>query len=164
MINPADEALSLAFDGMASVPPSFEIFLIDRETQTAHNLRHHHRLQFAIHNLTEKHSQLVTGTKAYLNAQTLEANLHPSNYELLQNFPNPFNPSTQIIYSLPKASHVELSVYNLRGEAVATLVNERQEMDSHTVVWNAEKFGTGIYFIRIQTEGFTSLKKCIFVK
>jgi len=106
----------------------------------------------------------VAGTKAYLNEQKLPAGLHPSGFALLQNFPNPFNPATQIIYSLPEAGHVEVSVYNIRGERVATLVNERQASGSHTVVWNAEKFGSGVYFIRMQAGGIARMKKCLFVK
>jgi hypothetical protein len=164
VLNPDDEILSLAFDGVQSVPPSFEIFLIDRETQTAYDLRRNQRLQFATRHLAEKKFQLITGTKAYFDSQNLEAELQPSNYVLLQNFPNPFNPSTQIIYSLPEASHVEVSVYNLRGEAVATLVNENQEMGSHTAVWNAAEVGSGVYLIRIRAGRFESMKKCLFVK
>ena len=163
-LNPADEMLSLAFEGIHSVPPRFEIFLIDLETQTAYDLRRNQSLQFATRHLTEKRFQLIAGTKTYLNSQELEAELHPSNYVLLQNFPNPFNPSTQIIYSLPEASHVEVSVYNLRGERVATLVNEPKESGSHSVVWNAEKVGSGVYLIRIRAGRFESMKKCLLVK
>jgi hypothetical protein len=164
LLNPEDETLALAFDGVQSVPPGFEVFLIDRETQTAYDLHRNQRLQFATRNLTKKHFQLVAGTKAYLNSQTVEAVLHPSTYSLLQNFPNPFNPTTQIIYALPEAGRVEVSVYNARGERVATLVNEIQEPGSHTVVWNAEKVGTGAYFIRMRAGRFESVKKCVFVK
>ncbi len=163
-LNPEDEVLSLTFDGVATVPQAFDVFLLEPETATAYNLRANPRLQFATHDLTEKRFQLVAGTKAYLHEQSLQAELHPSSFELLQNFPNPFNPATQIIYSLPEASHVEISVYNIRGEAVTKLVNERQESGSHTVVWNAEKVGSGVYFIRMQAGRVERIKKCLFVK
>jgi hypothetical protein len=164
LFNPEDETLALTFDGMQGVPPSFEVFLIDRETQTAYDLRRNQRLQFATRNLTEKHFQLIAGTKAYLNSQTSEAELYPSSYELLQNFPNPFNPATQIIYALPEAGRVDVGVYSTRGERVATLVNEFQETGSYTVVWNAEKVGTGVYFIRMRAGRFERVRKCVFVK
>lgn len=163
-LNPEDEVLSLTFDGVATVPQAFDIFLLEPETATAYNLRANPRLQFATRNLTEKRFQLVAGTKAYLHEQSLQAELHPANFELLQNFPNPFNPATQIIYSLPEAGHVEVSVHNIRGERVATLVNERQESGSHTVVWNAEKVGSGVYFIRMQAGRVEMIRKCVFVK
>jgi fibronectin type 3 domain-containing protein len=163
-LNPEDEVLSLTFDGVATVPQAFDIFVLEPETATAYDLRANPRLQFATRHLTEKRFQLVAGTKAYLHEQSLPAELHPSSFELLQNFPNPFNPVTQIIYSLPEASHVEVSVYNVRGERVATLVNERQESGSHTVVWNAEKVGSGVYFIRMQAGRVAAVKKCVLLK
>jgi fibronectin type 3 domain-containing protein len=163
-LNPEDEVLSLTFDGVATVPPAFDIFLIEPETATAYNLRSNPRLQFATHNLTERRFQLAAGTKAYLHEQNFTAGLQPASFTLLQNFPNPFNPATQIIYSLPEAGHVEVSVYNLRGERVATLVNERQASGSHTVVWNAEKSGSGVYFIKMRAGRVEMMKKCLFVK
>ncbi|MCI0692378.1 FG-GAP-like repeat-containing protein [candidate division KSB1 bacterium] len=163
-LNPEDEMLSLTFDGVATVPQAFDIFLLEPETATAYDLRANPRLQFATRHLTEKRFQLVAGTKAYLHEQALPAELHPASFELLQNFPNPFNPSTQIIYSLPEVSHVEVSVHNIRGERVATLVNERQESGSHTVVWNAEKVGSGVYFIRMRAGSFETVNKCLFIK
>jgi hypothetical protein len=173
-LNPEDEVLSLTFDGVATVPQAFDIFLLEPETATAYNLRANPRLQFATRHLTEKRFQLVAGTKAYLHEQSLQAELHPSSFELLQNFPNPFwsgatsrsagNPSTQIIYSLPEASHVEVSIHNIRGERVAMLVNEKQTSGSHTVVWNAEKVGSGVYFIKMRAGRVERIKKCLFVK
>ncbi|GEM_PF-612899 len=163
-LNPEDEVLSLTFDGVATVPPAFGIFLIEPETATAYDLRTNPRLQFATHNLTERRFQLVAGTKAYLHEQNLTAGLQPVSFALLQNFPNPFNPATQIIYSLPEAGHVEVSVYNIRGEAVATLVNERQASGSHTVVWNAEQAGSGVYFIKMRAGRVEMMKKCLLVK
>jgi hypothetical protein len=163
-LNPEDEVLSLTFDGVATVPPAFDIFLLEPETATAYDLRANPRLQFATRHLAEKRFQLVAGTKAYLSEQSLPAELHPTSFELLQNFPNPFNPSTQIIYSLPKASHVEVSVHNIRGERVVILVDERQESGSHTVVWNAEKVGSGVYFIKMRAGRVERMRKCVFVK
>ncbi len=163
-VNPEDEILQIEFDGVHSVPENFEVFLIDRGTDTAYDLRHHQQLQFAIRNLAVKHFKLVTGTKAHLNSLELEAELYPSNFALLQNFPNPFNPVTQIVYTLPQASHVELNVYNVRGEKVVTLVNDDQEAGSHTIVWNAAQAGSGIYFIKLEAGGFSTMKKCLLVK
>ncbi|MDZ7290788.1 MAG: fibronectin type III domain-containing protein [candidate division KSB1 bacterium] len=163
-LNPEDEVLSLTFDGVATVPPAFDIFLVELETAMAYNLRANPRLQFATRHLTEKRFRLMAGTKAYLNEQSLPAKLHPASFELLQNFPNPFNPATQIIYSLPEASPVEVSVYNVRGEVVATLVNEHQEMGSHTMVWKAERVGSGVYFIKMRAGGVERMRKCLLVK
>jgi hypothetical protein len=163
-INPEDEVLSLAFEGVQAIPANFEIFLIDRDTQTAYYLRSNARLSFAVGNLPEKRFKLMAGTKSYLEAQTTGTALYPSRYELLQNFPNPFNPSTQIIYSLPEAGQVEVSVYNVHGQRVATLVNEYQEMGSYTVVWNAGEVGSGVYFIKMKAGRFSIVKKCMLIQ
>jgi hypothetical protein len=59
---------------------------------------------------------------------------------------------------------VEVSVYNVRDERVATLVNERQDSGSHAVVWNAEKVGSEVYFIRMTAGRVEKMRKCVFVK
>lgn len=164
LLNPDDEMLSLAFDGVQSLPNGFEAFLFDEDTKTNYDLRGNLRLQFATRRLAEKHFLLIIGAKSFVESQSPEGELHPKDYALLQNFPNPFNPATQIIYSLPKNARVELSVYNIRGEKVATLVNQDQDAGSHTIVWNAAQVGSGIYFIKLEAGGFRMMKKCLLVK
>ncbi len=93
----------------------------------------------------------------------------PDKYELRQNFPNPFNPETSIIYGLPKESNVRIEVYNLLGQAVVTLVNEKQKSGYHSVQWNGcDNSGTmmksGVYIYRITSGGFTETKKMILLK
>ncbi len=93
----------------------------------------------------------------------------PDKYELRQNFPNPFNPETSIIYGLPKESNVRIDVYNLLGQAVVTLVNEKQKPGYHSIQWNGcDDFGTimksGVYIYCITSGGFTETKKMILLK
>ncbi|RIK63673.1 hypothetical protein DCC62_26420 [candidate division KSB1 bacterium] len=164
IVNPADVLLRLTFDGVKQIPAGFEAFLVDEETETAYNLRSNNRLEFAIKNLTEKKFKLLAGNKSYVTEQAHEVELYPHNYVLLQNFPNPFNPATQIIYSLPEADMVELSVYNIHGQLVAKLVNELQSAGSHTVVWQARRAGSGVYWIRLQAGKTTVMKKCLLIK
>jgi photosystem II stability/assembly factor-like uncharacterized protein len=88
----------------------------------------------------------------------------PSSYSLKQNYPNPFNPTTLISYSIPKAANVRLSVYNALGKEIEVLVNEKQNQGSYDVVWNGDNYSSGVYFYKIQTEGFTHTKKMILLK
>ena len=89
----------------------------------------------------------------------------PLSSQLLQNYPNPFNPTTAIGYRLSAVSHVELSVYNLTGQKVATLVSERQNAGSYQVDWDASGFASGIYFYRLQTDvGFVLTKNLMLIK
>lgn len=87
-----------------------------------------------------------------------------SNYELSQNYPNPFNPETNINFSIPVSSQVSLKIYNVNGQEVAALVNERLNAGSYKVDWNAVNFTSGIYYYTIKTEGFIQTKKMLLIK
>jgi len=88
----------------------------------------------------------------------------PVEYKLHQNYPNPFNPTTTIKFDLPKASFVSLKVYNVLGQEVATLVNEKRETGSYEVKFNASTLSSGIYFYRLCAETYAETKKLILVK
>jgi len=88
----------------------------------------------------------------------------PRQYTLSQNYPNPFNPVTVIRYSIPKAEEVSLVVYNLIGEEVAHLIDERKPAGSYTVKWNASIVSSGIYFYRLQAGDFVQTRKMVLLK
>jgi hypothetical protein len=86
-----------------------------------------------------------------------------------QNFPNPFNPSTEITFSLPTRSEVRLTVYNLLGQQVTTLVNGSLSSGGHRVMWNGRDaegnaVGSGVYFYRLDAGNFSQTKKMLLVK
>jgi hypothetical protein len=92
----------------------------------------------------------------------------PQEFALFQSYPNPFNPTTRIQYTLAKAGQVSLKVYNLIGNQVGTLVSGYQEAGSYTVPFgsNKETFGlsSGVYFYRLEAGSFVSTRKLILVK
>ena len=88
----------------------------------------------------------------------------PRQFMLLQNYPNPFNPTTMINYQLPMTCEVDLSVYNILGQKVATLVAERQQAGSYKVEWDASKIASGVYLYRIEAGNFTDVRKMIIMK
>jgi hypothetical protein len=88
----------------------------------------------------------------------------PQSYSLKQNYPNPFNPSTTILYSLPQKSTVKLTVYDVFGKEVMTLVNDIQPAGEHTIMFDGANLASGIYFYKLSTEKFTETKKMILVK
>lgn len=85
-------------------------------------------------------------------------------YRLNQNYPNPFNPSTTIRYQIPKEQFVNLNVFDITGKELETLVNERQSPGTYEVSWNAEKYSSGVYFYKIESEGYTDTKRMLLVK
>jgi hypothetical protein len=78
--------------------------------------------------------------------------------------PNPFNPVTSIAYSLPAETRVRLAVYNVRGERVATLVDDVVAAGDHTVTWDARGVSSGLYFYRLTAGGFSETRKLILLK
>jgi len=88
----------------------------------------------------------------------------PTVFALEQNFPNPFNPSTMISYSIPQNSFVTLKVYDIIGNEVATLVNQTQSAGKYDVRFDASSLSNGVYLYSIKTDNFTSTKKMILMK
>ena len=94
----------------------------------------------------------------------LDHNDRPDQYALRQNYPNPFNSFTTIQFDLPIQCRVRLSVFNILGQHVQTLVDHELNAGVHSVRWNAADFSGGLYFYRIQAHEFTSTKKLILIK
>jgi hypothetical protein len=88
----------------------------------------------------------------------------PAEFALEQNYPNPFNPLTLVTYQLPAASQVRLSVYNLLGQEVAVLVNERQDPGRYTVKFDAGSRPSGLYLYRLQADGFVQTRSMTLVR
>ncbi len=93
-----------------------------------------------------------------------EERIVPLRYTLYQNYPNPFNPTTIIRYSLPQTGYVKLTVYNILGEKVLSLVDGYQKAGEKRVRWQANSFSSGIYFCQLKVDGQTVTKKLALVK
>jgi len=102
------------------------------------------------------------GTTTYSN--TVEVDLSPASYNLSQNFPNPFNPSTVIRFAMPVAGNVTLNVYNALGQKVAELVNGFKPAGEHSVDFSAANLTSGVYFYEIQAGEFKMMKKMQLIK
>ncbi len=100
----------------------------------------------------------------------------PREFSLSQNYPNPFNPTTRVTIGLPQASHLQVGVYNILGQKVATLVDEAREAGYQVLEWNGTndagvQLSSGVYFLRMQAdpsstsaEGFTAVRKMMLMK
>lgn len=88
----------------------------------------------------------------------------PARFSLYRNYPNPFNPVTNIRYEIPKTSHVRLVIYNALGQEIESLVNETLQPGSYKVVWNANNYPSGVYFFKLTAEDYTETRKMILLK
>lgn len=85
-------------------------------------------------------------------------------YSLFQNYPNPFNPVTNIDYSLAASGYVNIKIYDILGTEIKELVNEYKTPGFYSVKFNASDFSSGVYFYKMKSEGFTSVKKLLLLK
>ncbi len=144
---------------------NFEIFLIDESTFKFYNLKEVGSL--VVNSFYKaKCYKLLIGNKEYI--ETKKKSLTPKEFVLYQNFPNPFNPVTQINFSLPEKAFITLKVFNILGKEVSTLVNEEKPAGFYEVAFDGSSIGgglsTGIYFYRLQAEKFVDTKKFILLK
>jgi hypothetical protein len=150
--------------------PTHQVFLIDVDQQMAFDLQK--RSVIDINSGTGlRQFRIVAGTKAFVRANNGGVDLYPKSMVLSPNYPNPFNPETIIRYTVPDVSarsQVNLSVFNLLGQQVATLVNAEQSTGYYEVMFDGRSYGSGVYFYRITVQSggnmWSDIKKMVLVK
>ena len=100
---------------------------------------------------------------------TMDSNTMPNSFKLYPAYPNPFNPETTISYDLPEQSFVEITIYDMLGKKVRTIVNEKQNPGHKSILWNAkDDYGTvvsaGLYIYQVQADNFIQTNKMILLK
>ena len=142
----------------------------DPVLQTSQNLRQNERYSVAASVEHPKRLQLLIGRPDFVEENLLVTANIPQNFELSQNFPNPFNPTTTIRHGLPKEERVTLRVYNILGEEIVTLVNDKLKTAGfHAVVWDGRtrtglRVGSGLYFYQLKAGGFVETKKMTLLR
>jgi beta-galactosidase len=115
-------------------------------------------------NLTTMYKKFVNISEDITAAEDIGKHLTPHDFSLSQNFPNPFNPSTVIRYELPSAMFVSVTVSDLLGNRVATVVRGQQEAGSHTAAFNGTGLSSGVYFYTLRAGSFTETKRMVYIK
>ena len=105
-------------------------------------------------------TEIVTGVESI----SVDNELVPEDIVLEQNYPNPFNPTTTITFAIPEAANVNLSVYNILGQKVATLLNGHQSAGTVSVNWNAGNVASGLYIYRLEVGNTAVAKKMTLLK
>jgi hypothetical protein len=118
---------------------------------------------WSIENHPQSHFAALTDSALATSASSI-AQSNPQTFVLLQNFPNPFNPSTIISYELPTEGFVKLAVCDLLGREVRTIVNGRQSAGIHSVTFLADNLPSGIYFYRLQSGTYSATRKLLILK
>ncbi len=93
----------------------------------------------------------------------------PKTVQLFANYPNPFNPQTRIKYFLPKSMHVRLTIYNIKGQEIMTVVDDLREAGYNTIIWNGidsqgRNVGSGVYFYKIKADNYIKVRKMVLVR
>jgi hypothetical protein len=91
-------------------------------------------------------------------------NIIPGEYKLSQNYPNPFNPTTKIEFALPKNGFVSIKIYDVLGREVKNLVNETKAAGYYSVDFNATDLSSGVYFYKLESNGFSDIKRMMLIK
>ncbi|MCH8070011.1 MAG: right-handed parallel beta-helix repeat-containing protein [Candidatus Marinimicrobia bacterium] len=119
-----------------------------------------------IRNLMVKDYPIILSTAS---VQNVENGISPFNFTLFQNYPNPFNPLTIITYELKENAQVSLKIYNILGQSVRTLVDEKQFEGSHSIQWNGKDqkgidVASSLYFYKLETKDFVKVRKMLLIR
>jgi hypothetical protein len=146
-----------------SPDPSFVMYVSGPSQEFHPDEGHAIEIIYKLKNFTDmkKHKNIIdttiTGVRELKDKQ-------PKGFKLEQNYPNPFNMSTNIKFSIVRSQLTILKVYNVLGREVATLVNEMKQPGEYTVRWDAKGVPSGVYYYRLTTGDFTSVKKMALVR
>ena len=113
---------------------------------------------------TGTHLLTVESCNGAFSRQTIPGDPVPEVFGLAQNYPNPFNAGTTIRYQLPRPAKVNIVLYNIRGQKVATLVNEEKAPGYYTYRWDARSLSSGIYFYRMTAGDYSAVRKLVLIK
>ena len=88
----------------------------------------------------------------------------PLEFRLNEAYPNPFNPSTNIDFSIDTESYISIKIYDIQGKEIESLIDQRYYSGNHTVSWDASQYPSGIYFVKMVSDNFSDTKKLMLIK
>ena len=152
--------------------PAYKMVMVDKSHGEQYNLAENNSfiLKMTSTRNLGRHFTVFYGSASWVDEEVNELiKTIPKEYHLSQNYPNPFNPVTTINYQIPTDQRVRLSIYNILGQEVKTLVNSEQFAGYYTIRWDGSnnsyaKLSSGTYFYVIQTENYRQVKKMLLLK
>ena len=100
----------------------------------------------------------------YMVSSLTESVALPETFSLDRAYPNPFNPTTTLSFAIPVDSEVILSIYNLQGREVSTLINGNMDAGYHSIVWDANSYASGVYFVKMVAGEYVNTQKLMLIK
>jgi len=172
--NSSDEHIKIEALPDGDFPSNFKLIAFDKDQQTVWSLDptriNIKTIRSGVGAEIKRSFRIVAGTEAFIAKHNLGIKDIPAVFELKNNYPNPFNPSTTIVFGLPEASIVTIEVFNTLGQKIATLINNEMKAGYHDFIWDASRVSSGVYFYRmsanaIQSDArFTKLQKMTLIK
>jgi hypothetical protein len=165
--NPRKSEGRLDFSGIENIPEDYQVLLVNALNNVPIDIRKRNSYLYETVSQTMQF-KLIVGSEKFIQQEI--SNLIPESFELVQNFPNPFNNSTSISIKLPYESLLRLDVYDQLGKQIKTLVDARYPSGVHTVRWDAtdnqaKPVASGVYFYRLMSDGkLLQTKKMIMIK
>ena len=154
-----DGEFTINWESQRQIPSDWKIGLVDLKTNTRIDMNSESEYSFVKSKSDSRFQILINRT--LLNDIESE---NPIEYTLSQNYPNPYNPSTTISYSLKRAGEVRIEVFNALGQKVSTLVDEQQSAGRHIIQFNASQLSSGVYFYKIESGSFTQVRSMVLIK
>nr|MBP6673465.1 T9SS type A sorting domain-containing protein [Bacteroidota bacterium] len=162
--------ISIELTQFGTIDPSFRIYLLDNKQERVYDMTG--QMEYSLKlgkNENSRSFRLIVGGSGFVEKNTNGIPLVPLEYSLSQNFPNPFNPSTTISYSLSHSGVTTVEIFNILGQKIKTLINEFQPIGRYSVQWdgrdnNQGSVSSGVYYYRVRCNEFSSVKKMTFIK
>ena len=162
------ETVDLSLQHLTPLPSDFQLWLLDQDRQAFVPITGGAAEIQVPPNGTLKRMRLIIGSAQYAALNNSGIPLIPIAFDLRQNYPNPFNPTTAITYQLAETSQVALSIYNVRGQKIRTLVSGKQGAGVYTVEWDSRDsqgvaVASGVYLYQINAGTFIKSLKMVLI-
>ncbi len=163
-------SIALTFKNLDSLPPNFRAVLLDVSTIQQIDLLKNPEYNFVPDQTSlTREFDLIIGTDSFIQDSDLISKITPKEFSLSQNFPNPFNAGTTLLYKVPVFSHVSIKVLNILGQEVRQLVSQQQEPGVYRINWDGKSqdgrdASSGVYLVRFEAGDFHQSRKVILIR
>ena len=164
-------SMTISCDILSELPGDWKMYLFDLNVERAIDLMENYRYTYKLSEKSEskRRFKLIAGTEDYIKKNSEGIPLVPMNFKLYQNYPNPFNPVTKISYDISQKTHVKIVVYNMLGQRVRVLVDDIRSAGHNEAIWDGkngfnQQVASGLYFVRLDAEGKTAIRKMMMIK